>query len=210
LSVQPLARLDAREPRVTTIGLCVRGTLTFEAWAAIGQRIARITSGSAWSLGDWLIYGEKTYGERYRTALEATDFDYKTLRNLAWVARAFEPSRRRSALSFSHHAEVASLSQPEQELWLTRAETSGWSRNELRRRLLARHGRRQKPLPRSVLHMPVDEERERRWREEATLRQQALDEWMAVALDAAADAILAAGPEPVPEVRLAPDSTYTH
>jgi hypothetical protein len=42
-------------------------------------------------------------------------------------------SRRRDKLSFGHHAEVAALSDPEQNYWLRKAEEESWSRNRLRR-----------------------------------------------------------------------------
>jgi hypothetical protein len=62
-----------------------------------------------------------------------TSLDYQTLRNYAWVARRFNLSRRRDALSFAHHAEVAALPDPEQDYWLRKAESESWSRNKLRR-----------------------------------------------------------------------------
>ena len=114
---------------------------------------------------------------------------YQTLRNLAWVARSFETSRRRDSLSFAHHAEVAALPQAEQELWLNRAERLGWSRNELRRQLAPRH-RRDRACGPTVVRVQLTADREQRWREAATARKQELMEWMALTLDAAADAVL--------------------
>jgi hypothetical protein len=35
-------------------------------------------------------------------------------------------SRRRDTLSFGHHAEVATLSEPEQDYWLRKAEEHRW------------------------------------------------------------------------------------
>jgi hypothetical protein len=177
---------------VTPVGLSLRGYITFEQWADMGQRIARVATGSMWSLGDWLIYGESTYGERYRSALDATQFDYQTLRNVAWVARSFEMPRRRDALSFSHHAEVASLSQAEQDLWLTRAQSGGWSRNELRRQLAA-HYRRGRQARAGGLRLELTAPREERWRAAAAVQQQSLADWVERALDAAADEILTTG-----------------
>ena len=56
--------------------------------------------------------------------------------NMAYVAGRFDVARRRPGLSFSHHAEVASLPPEEQEIWLDRAEVGGLSvravRHELR------------------------------------------------------------------------------
>ncbi len=53
------------------------------------------------------MFGERRFGTRYRSAIEATDLDYQTLRNYAWVARNVDAGRRREELSFQHHAEVA-------------------------------------------------------------------------------------------------------
>jgi hypothetical protein len=188
----PVRHLAAREVRVTPVGLSLRGHISFEQWADMGQRIARVASGSMWSLGDWLVYGETTYGARYRSALDATQFDYQTLRNVAWVARSFDMSRRRDALSFSHHAEVAALSQAEQDLWLARAQSGGWSRNELRRRLGAHYRRRPQPRP-GGLRLELGGQREQRWLAAAESQHQSLADWVGRALDAAADEILTTG-----------------
>jgi hypothetical protein len=122
-------------PHPTVGALPLREGMSFHAWLEVGRRIARVANTSAWAVGDWLLFGERAYGERYRTALAATDLDYQTLRNYAWVARRFPLSRRRDTVSFQHHAELASLPEAEQDLWLRRTELNGWSRNELRRQL---------------------------------------------------------------------------
>jgi hypothetical protein len=193
VSAAPASQLGVPHTRLTAVGLCVRSGLRFDEWASLGERIATVSAGSSWSLGDWLNYGEQAYGNRYRTAITATRFDYQTLRNLAWVARAFEMSRRRDTVSFSHHAEVAALPQPEQELWLTRAEQLRWSRNELRRQI-ASHPPRLRRNGQPTLRVPLSLERERRWREAAAVHDQELMEWIGCELDAAADAAL--GPTP--------------
>src|SRR3954469_13414698 len=115
----------------------LRPGMSFGDWAAVGQRLSHVSSRATWALGDWLLFGERAFGTRYRTAVEATDLDYQTLRNYAWVAGSFPAHRRRGELSFQHHAELASSSEAEQDLWLNRAVAGAWSRNELRRRLRA-------------------------------------------------------------------------
>ncbi|MEV4380639.1 LmbU family transcriptional regulator [Streptosporangium sp. NPDC049644] len=120
-------------PRRT--GLQFPTQIPFANWESIGRQLSLIADSSAWWLGDWLVYGEKQYADRYRTAIERTSLDYQTLRNYAWVARRFGLPRRRDKLSFAHHAEVAALSAPEQDLWLQRAEQHAWSRNRLRKEL---------------------------------------------------------------------------
>jgi hypothetical protein len=114
-------------------GLHLPHQIPYDKWLGIGRHLATTVSSSAWCLGDWLIYGEISFTGRYRKAIEQTSLEYKTLRNYAWVARRFTLPRRRGTLSFGHHAEVAALSEPEQEFWLRKAEVLGWSRNDIRR-----------------------------------------------------------------------------
>ena len=95
--------------RVTPHGLQIPEGISFNNWSAMGRKLLGLANACAWSLGDWVIYGEQAYGQRYKLALDTTALDYQTLRNYAWVARRFDLSRRRDTLSFQHHAEVASL-----------------------------------------------------------------------------------------------------
>lgn len=126
-------------------GLVFPPSLSLRVWERIGEELRSISDSSAWWLADWLIYGETAYTGRYREAIERTGLDYQTLRNYAWVARRFEFARRRDNLSFAHHAEVASLDQPEQDYWLRRAEEQGWSRNRLRKEVRASLTERKNP-----------------------------------------------------------------
>jgi len=179
------------DARLGRSGLRLRSGLTFDAWVGVGRRLAEISNASAWWLGDWIVYGHRSYGQRYKLALEATSLDYQTLRNYAWVARRFEVGRRREGLSFQHHAEVAALPEAEQDMWLSRAESDGWSRNELRRRMFAlqasgRPGR-------VTCRLSVAAEREERWRRAAAAADQSFSEWMIAAADTAADAALRRG-----------------
>jgi hypothetical protein len=64
----------------------------------------------------------------------------QTLMNMVYVASSVDPSRRREALSWSHHAEVAALPPEEQERWLARVEENRLSVHDLR--LLLREARR--------------------------------------------------------------------
>jgi hypothetical protein len=187
---------------MTAKGLRLTRGLPFDSWAELGNRIAEISDASAWWLGDWLVYGQQAYGDRYRVALEATTLDYQTLRNYAWVARRFEMSRRRDGLSLQHHAEVAALPDAGQDLWLRRAERFGWSRNELRRQMSetrrlqkpgksrARKGARDDSAITCRVRVPV--ERAERWREAATMSEQELPDWIVSVADTAADSALEA------------------
>jgi hypothetical protein len=113
-------------------GLVVSGSISFARWEEAGQRLISFAESSAWWIADWLVYGENSFHDRYREAIQRTSLSYQTLRNYAWVARRFELERRRDVLSFGHHAEVAVLESAEQDYWLRRAVELGWSRNQLR------------------------------------------------------------------------------
>ncbi|MEU5958556.1 LmbU family transcriptional regulator [Streptomyces sp. NPDC047525] len=122
---------------VTRRGLIFPERMAFDKWVGVGSYLSHVISASAWCLGDWLVYGEARFHGRYRDAIEFTSLDYQTLRNHAWVARHFPMSRRRDRVSFTHHAEVAALVEPEQDAWLRKAEEQGWSVKRLRREVKA-------------------------------------------------------------------------
>jgi hypothetical protein len=148
---------------------------------------------SAWWLGDWLVYGEQRFPERYRVAIDSTNLSYKTLRNYAWVARSFPPSRRRDALGLAHHAEVAALPDEDQDRWLDRAVAERWSVAELRRRLRIAGTRRALPpagerVPVERVEIKVDPERIRRWQDAADSASRDLAEWACAVIDRAAGA----------------------
>jgi hypothetical protein len=184
--------VNGKEILTTRVGLRIPMALTFEKWQRAGSQISRIVDSSAWCLGDWLVYGQKEYADRYLRAIEACGLDYQTLRNYAWVARKFELERRRETLSFQHHAEVSSLSAQEQDRWLDLAEEFNWSRNELRRNIRAhRQQNGQGDTPKDYLpKLSVSAERVRRWRKAAELSSDNFEDWVLRALDDAASAHL--------------------
>jgi hypothetical protein len=177
------------------------GSMTFADWAQAGCRLAHISHGVAWALGDWLNYGRERFGGRYREAVATTALDYQTLRNYAWVARSVPVERRRACLSFQHHAEIASLAEAEQELWLGRAERLRWSRNQLRKEISSRHRCvLEAEEEQVVVRIALAAQREARWRRAAHRSALDLEEWLAHAADLAADAILDA-PDPADGLR---------
>jgi hypothetical protein len=113
-------------------GLIISGPISFHRWEQAGHQLISFAESTAWWIADWLAYGESSFHDRYREAVERTSLSYQTLRNYVWIARRFDLSRRRDNLSFGHHAEVAALDRPEQDYWLRKAEEFGWSRNQLR------------------------------------------------------------------------------
>ncbi|MFE9427033.1 LmbU family transcriptional regulator [Kitasatospora sp. NPDC006697] len=121
----------------TRTGLRMPDGTPFEEWERAGRQLSGIVDSSSWWLGDWLVFGKDHYADRYQRGIRAVGLQYQTLRNYAWVARRFEFSRRRPALTFQHHAELASLPPEQQEIWLDRAEQDRWTTKQLRRAICA-------------------------------------------------------------------------
>lgn len=85
----------------------------YETWMAVVEHLkARLREAGQrlpWLIGDAINYGENAYGERYSAVLEETDYDYGSLRVMAWTARRFAPEARRLDLPFSHFTSAARL-----------------------------------------------------------------------------------------------------
>lgn len=126
----------ANGAKLHSTGLAIPDDLELDKWAAIGEKLAQIGTGVQWALGDWWAYGDHKYGERKAVAVaKKLPYEFGTLMNFGWVARRFETSRRREALSFSHHAEVAMLNPADQTRMLNRAIDRKWSVSALRKAL---------------------------------------------------------------------------
>jgi hypothetical protein len=176
---------------VTRVGLRIPSELTYDGWEQAGRRIAEVMDSSAWCLGDWLLFGQAQYKDRYRRACETVGLDYQTIRNYVWVARRFEIRRRRPKLSFQHHAEVAALPDSEQDHWLDRAQQGEWSKNELRRRIRnTAYGESGSPPVAVMRRLSIRAEQIERWRTAAELSASSLESWIVSCLDAQAAAIL--------------------
>ena len=165
--------------------------MTLDGWKLIGAKLSLHSDATCWWLGDWLAFGRTNYGRRYREGIAVTGLEYKTLRNYAVVARAFEWSRRRHELSFQHHAEVCALAPDEQDMWLDLAIRNGWSKSELRRRMRARaRDEGGADANRAALHLTLEPARHARWAEAAKRAKRPLGAWVAAVLDEAAGAAL--------------------
>jgi hypothetical protein len=185
--VEDVVRLGS-DLRARRTQLHLPENLSLASWCQVGERIQAVTDASAWWIGDWLVYGQTHYADRYRQAMKGTSLNYQTLRNYAWVARKFEAERRRNALTFHHHMEVAALPRNEQDHWLDFATRLQWTRDELRRQIRASAP----PEPDQFaevsavqLHLQLDEIRLERWRAAAEKNNQDLKDWIRSIVDSA-------------------------
>jgi len=120
-------------PRLTkTTWLPGDDGMSLRDWLLAGRHLGLVGRNVAWWIGDWLRYGNQQYGERYARAASITGYDVQSLMNMVYVASRFTPDRRRDALSWSHHAEVAALDEEQQERWLEIAAMERMSVRSLR------------------------------------------------------------------------------
>jgi hypothetical protein len=157
-------------------GIDFKRELSEEDWIELGRVLRTYDTAIQWMLGDWLNHGIKNaekWGKvdeqaeseesRYTPLLAQTDYQYGTLANFASVARAVTHSRRREAMSFSHHVEVAKLAGDEQEKFLELAEEQNLSVRELRKLIKGNNGK----APRVVSYVSKAKQRLAAIREKA-------------------------------------------
>lgn len=119
------------------LSLELKAGLVFEDWHKLGRKLANGSRLLNWWIGDWWASGQHLYGERARLAAEGIfGKEFHTIMNAASICRSFHVSRRREALSFSHHAEVAGLSPEDADGLLDKAESEKLSTRELRRQVI--------------------------------------------------------------------------
>ena len=84
-----------------------------ESLSVLGWAMA-VSDHAGFMIGDIINHGEETFGEsKYAEAITRTGLALSTLKNYAWVARAFPQEKRLPALTFSHHQEMARLDSPD-------------------------------------------------------------------------------------------------
>ena len=115
----------------SNLGLTLRPGMSFDDWQSVGETLYKMEHAILFWIGDFWLYGERTYGESAAQAAP-TGYALKTLQNAAWVADRIEPSRRREDLTWSHHCEVAALEPAKADELLSEAAAENWTRNDLR------------------------------------------------------------------------------
>ena len=119
-------------------------SMPYEQWENFGRALGAVGRAASFWIGDWLIFGESIYGEDHAQAIEpdaadryeltqrVTGLAHQTLLNASSVCRRVPRERRRSELTFGHHAVVAPLEPAEQIEWLQRAIDEAMSVSDLR------------------------------------------------------------------------------
>jgi len=113
--------LDLPKCQLTNNSLHFDKSISFEEWSEVGKTLSRIHGAVQFWIGDWIRFGEGKFGEKYSQALESTDYSYKALRNMKYVADKVDLSLRKDNLDFSIYMAIAPLEPKEQAKWLKTA-----------------------------------------------------------------------------------------
>ena len=113
-------------------GLTINEDMNFEKWEALGKRLKDIAKSIHFWLGDWLLEGDRKFGEISSQAIDENGFDQKILRNDLSICSRIEKRTRKDSLTWSHHKQVAYFELKLQEFFLDKAEREILSNDELR------------------------------------------------------------------------------
>jgi hypothetical protein len=110
------------------------GALTYETWEKVGSVLGAVGNASSWAIGDWLIWGEHVFGEKYAQASLVLGVSEESLKIYHWVASRFPKSMRDPRLTFSHYKRLARLAGEDPtavKAWIQRAIANAWTAQEL-------------------------------------------------------------------------------
>lgn len=113
-------------------GALIPNSITKTECIEVIKKLIESESFIQFAIGDFLQYYEKTWGDGYEELMAATGLSYGTICNYKSIAKKVPLSNRNEKLSFSHHAEVASLDEEEQKEMLDIAEKDNLNREDLR------------------------------------------------------------------------------
>jgi len=115
--------------------LNVDPTMSYDVWQELGHTLADMAHSSPWWIGDYLLHGEKAYGEKWAQATALFDVPISTLQGYMYVASRFPYTLRRRNLPWWAHREVAAYLPEHAATELDWVEREEPTRAALRRRL---------------------------------------------------------------------------
>lgn len=114
----PISGTFSPVPRVhfSKYGMEISGDeiLPFEDWMDAGRSLSELRQQSEmafmWSWGDWITYGQHTYGEKYSQGMAVTGLAYQTLANYKWTSsKTPKEIRGLPGLTQRHYIAVAKI-----------------------------------------------------------------------------------------------------
>lgn len=105
--------------------------LSVKSYVKVVEAIDGVREGSRWWFGDALVYAENK-SETYSQVLDASKYDYATLKNFRMVAKRYPPDTRTFDRSWSHYHACIGLPLDEALKVLAVAERDDWSVAQVR------------------------------------------------------------------------------
>lgn len=99
------------------VGLKAIGEPSYEDWQNVGEFIKKAEGAVHFWIGDWLNYGEAKWGEMYSQAMDATGYEYGTLRDDKWLSSSIKLSDRSDNLGVAHARLIAPLPEEDKKYW---------------------------------------------------------------------------------------------
>lgn len=100
-------------------------------YEALGFALGEFHRALQFACGDYILDGEKIFGERAYQLQESLGLSEEQRRQYVRVSERIPIERRRKELSWAHHREVAALEPAEQDRWLALAVENSWNKAEL-------------------------------------------------------------------------------
>lgn len=133
LSLSNLISDTRKQLTVDVIGLALPTETTIAQWAAVGERIKGFVRVTPWIVGDWLNFGENSFGESYSQYADSCGYDPGSLASYQSVCRRFAPGMRDPDVSFSHYRLLAKIeSDKEVAKWIKTIKEDNLSVSQLR------------------------------------------------------------------------------
>lgn len=155
IGIEPIPPSLLPVGQVFKTGWNLPDALSEHDWKNAGVALSRMGGAISWWIGDWWAFGEHKYGDR-KAIVESEDWEgpaFQHCADVGMVCAKFETSRRREALSFTHHREVCGLPAIDADKVLDWAEANSASVKATRakvqevRNRLEQQTRPQRPAP---------------------------------------------------------------
>ena len=118
---------------ISSTALAIDRELPLEKYTALGALLGKVGTAVKFWVGDFLVYGEKVYGEEAAQASEALNLPEDGRAECLRVSLAISPACRRPGLSWWHHRQVSAkwISPQQRDELLDRAEREKLTTREL-------------------------------------------------------------------------------
>jgi hypothetical protein len=106
--------------------------MTFDDWMKVGEQLHACDASVLWWIGDWLLYGENTYAERFAKAIQLTGYTQDRLKEARRVAAAFPREERSEEAAWELHRVAANLPREVRVEAVREAAAKHWSIREFK------------------------------------------------------------------------------